>query len=68
MEQKYAVPYKLHAPMGGVLLTGGRFKKAFDSNTGFLKGFDLDRMLYWYRVHKGKPAPGVPYAGDAGHF
>ena len=65
---KYAVPYKLEVPMSGVRLTGGRFKSAFDNNIRFLKGFDLDRMLYWYRVHKGKPAPGVPYAGDAGHF
>jgi hypothetical protein len=29
MDQKYATPYKLEAPMGGVVLTGGRFKKAF---------------------------------------
>ena len=65
---KYAVPYKLEAPMSGIRLTGGRYKAVFDNNIRFLKGFDLDRMLYWYRVHKGKPAPGVPYAGDAGHF
>ncbi len=68
MNSKYAVPYKLKAPRGGVVLTGGRFKKAFDNNIGFLKGFDVDRILYWYRVHKGKPAPGVPYAAGAGHF
>ena len=49
------------------MLTGGRFKKAFDNNM-LLKGFNLDRMLYWYRVHKGKPAPGVPYAASAGHL
>lgn len=65
---KYAVEYVLKAPMGGVKLTGGRLKKAFDNNVSFLKGFDVDRMLYWYRVHQGKPAPGVPYASDAGHF
>ena len=65
---KYAVEYALKAPMGGVKLTGGRLKKAFDNNVSFLKGFDVDRMLYWYRVHQGKPAPGVPYASDAGHF
>lgn len=68
MNLKYAIPYELKAPVGGVVLTGGRFKKAFDNNIGFLKGFDLDRMLYWYRVKKGKPAPSVPYAADAGHF
>lgn len=65
---KYRVPYRLEAPMGGVRLTGGRFLTVFENNIRFLKDFDLDRMLYWYRVHKGKPAPGVPYAGDAGHF
>jgi len=68
MKKKYAVPYKLQAPMGGVRLTGGRLGRMFDNNLAFLRGFDLDRMLYWYRVHAKKPAPGVPYAGDAGHF
>lgn len=66
--QKYKVDYALRVPMGGVKLTGGRFQHVFENNIRFLKDFDLDRMLYWYRVHKGKPAPGVPYAGDAGHF
>jgi hypothetical protein len=65
---KYAVPYRLEKPMGGVRLTGGAFMRAFQDNIGFLKGFDLDRMLYWYRVHKGKDAPSVPYAGAHGHF
>jgi len=68
MKEKYAVPYQLKAPMGGVRLTGGRLGRVFENNIAFLKGFDMDRMLYWYRVHKGKPAPGVPYAADAGHF
>ena len=65
---KYAVEYRINKPMGGVRLTGGALKDAFENNVNFLKKFDMDRMLYWYRVHKGKPAPGVPYAGDAGHF
>ncbi len=65
---KYKVPYQLQVPMGGVRLTGGRFRDVFENNIRFLKGFDVDRMLYWYRVHKGKPAPGVPYAGQGGHF
>ncbi len=65
---KYAVEYRINKPMGGVQLTGGALKDAFENNVNFLKKFDMDRMLYWYRVHKGKPAPGVPYAGDAGHF
>ena len=53
---KYAVEYALKAPMGGVKLTGGRLKKAFDNNVSFLKGFDVDRMLYWYRVAYHMPA------------
>ena len=65
---KYAVEYRINKPMGGVQLTGGALKDAFENNVNFLKKFDMDRMLYWYRVHKGKPAPWVPYAGDAGHF
>ena len=66
--QKYAAKYKLNVPKRGVTLTGGRFRRAFENNIAFLKGFDLNRMLYWYRVHQGRPAPGVPYASDAGHF
>lgn len=66
--KKYAVEYRIQKPMGGVRLTGGDMKRAFENNISFLKGFDCDRMLYWYRVHKGKPAPSVPYATDGGHF
>ena len=58
---KYSIQYRSDVPTGGVRLTGGRLKKSFDDNIAFLKGFDLDRILYWYRVHAGKPAPGVPY-------
>ncbi|MDY3279691.1 MAG: glycoside hydrolase family 127 protein [Eubacteriales bacterium] len=65
---KYAVDYRLKVPMGGVQLTEGRLKNAFDNNIAFLKDFDVNRMLYWYRVQAGKPAPGVPYAGGDGHF
>lgn len=65
---KYAVEYKLHAPTGGVKLTGGRFRKAFDNNISYLKKFDPDRILYWFRVHAGRPAPGAPYAASDGHF
>ena len=65
---KYAVEYKVNKPMSSVKLTGGALKTAFENNISFLKKFDTDRILYWYRVHKGKAAPGVPYAGDAGHF
>ena len=65
---KYAVPYRAQAPMGGVKLTGGRLGQAFRNNIAFLKGFDPDRMMYYYRVHAGKPAPSVPYAWQSGHF
>ena len=65
---KYAVDYLLKVPMGKVHLTGGRFFRAFENNLSFLKGFDMDRMLYWFRVHAGKPAPGAPYAAAGGHF
>ena len=44
--KKYAVEYKLQVPMGGVRLTGGRFQRVFENNVAFLKGFDLDCMLY----------------------
>ena len=65
---KYRRPYKLEVPSSGVRLTGGRLKRAFDNNIRFLKGFDPDRILYWYRVHAGKKAPGAPYACGEGHF
>ena len=45
--KKYAVEYKLQVPMGGVRLTGGRVQRVFENNFAFLRGFDLDRMLYW---------------------
>ena len=56
-----AIPDKVNLAYGGVKLTGGRLKTLFDNNISFLKRFDLDRMLYWFRVKAGKPAPGVPY-------
>ncbi len=68
MTNKFKVSFAAHAPTQGVKLTGGRFKKAFEDNIRFLKGFDLDRLLYYYRVHAGKPAPSVPYAYQSGHF
>jgi len=68
MSEKHAIPFKASAPTSGVKLTGGRFKKAFENNIRFLKGFNLDRILYYYRVHAGKPAPSVPYAFQSGHF
>ena len=65
---KYRRPYKLEVPSSGVRLTRGRLKRAFDDNLKFLKGFDTDRILYWYRVHAGRKAPGAPYACGDGHF
>lgn len=64
----YQIPDKVHIPYNGVKLTGGRLKTLWDNNISFLKRFDLDRMLYWYRVRAGKPAPGVPYGNLGGHF
>ncbi len=66
--EKHAVKYELQVPENKVKLTGGRFARAFENNQSFLKGFDTDRILYWFRVHAGKPAPGAPYAHGAGHF
>ncbi|MBQ3078772.1 MAG: glycoside hydrolase family 127 protein [Clostridia bacterium] len=65
---KFRVSNRVSQPMSGVSLTGGVFQRMFENNIGFLKGFDLDRILYWYRVHKGKKSPGVPYAFGDGHF
>ena len=65
---KHVIEYTAQAPVKGVRLTGGRFARAFENNIRFLKGFDVDRMLYYYRLHKGKAAPGVPYAYQSGHF
>ena len=67
-DKKLAVPYALSAPSRGVRLTGGRFGRAFENNLEFLRGFDPDRMLYWFRVKAGKDAPGAPYAQGGGHF
>lgn len=62
------VPYLLQAPVKGVKLLDGRFLSAFNNNIAFLKRFDIDRMLYWFRVNAGVPAPGAPYAAGDGHF
>ena len=50
------VPYLLQAPVKGVKLLDGRFLSAFNNNIAFLKRFDIDRMLYWFRVNAGVPA------------
>lgn len=53
---------------GGVKLTDGRLKELFDNNIDFLHRFDVDRMMYWFRVNAGRPAPNAPYASGGGHF
>ncbi len=65
---KYAIPYQVQVPTSNVQITGGRLRQAIENNIEFLKGFNLDRLLYWYRVNAGKPAPSVPYAADHGIF
>ncbi len=54
--------------IGGVTLKEGRIKTLFDNNVSFLKRFDPDRLLYWYRQQAGEPSPGCPYAFDNGFF
>ena len=68
MAPKYANEYKISAPKSNVKLKDGRFLKAFNNNIEFLKAFDIDRILYPYRVNAGKPAPKVPYCWQSGHF
>ncbi len=53
---------------GGVTLTSGRLKTAFDNNVNFLKRFDVDRLLYWFRQLDGEPSPYAPYGFDGGFF
>ena len=65
---KYAIPYRVEVPTGKVRITEGRLRHTIDNNIEFLKGFDLDRLLYWFRVNAGKDAPSVPYAADFGIF
>ncbi len=66
--EKYAVPYKVQVPTANVKITEGRLYKAIENNKDFLKKFEVDRLLYWFRVNAGKPAPSVPYAADFGIF
>lgn len=64
----FRIPNRVDAAIGGVTLTGGRLQTLWKNNIAFLKRFDLDRMLYWFRVYAGKDAPGAPYGYDGGHF
>ena len=56
---------KAHAPVNGVVLTGGLLQRAFENNIAYLKKLSLDSILYWFRMKAGLPAPGAPYRG---HF
>ena len=62
------IPNKVNPLIGGVTLTEGRLAEVWDNNVRFLKRFDTDRMLYWFRVYAGVDAPGAPYGYDGGHF
>lgn len=66
--EKIKIKNKAFPLTGNVIITGGRLKKLFDNNLSFLKRFEVDRMMYWFRVSAGKPAPGAPYAFGDGHF
>ena len=65
---RVTVPQGAEVLTGGVQLTGGRLAEVLENNIRFLKRFDVDRMLYWFRVYAGKDAPGAPYGYDGGHF
>lgn len=65
---KFTIKNNAEPIIGNVRLTSGKCKEIFDNNISFLKKFDFDRMMYWFRVCKGKPATGAPYAFGDGHF
>ncbi|MBE6732156.1 MAG: hypothetical protein E7564_10755 [Ruminococcaceae bacterium] len=59
---------KVNLLFSGVKLTGGRLYEVFENNIKFLKRFDFDRLMYWFRVKRGVYAPKAPYGYDGGHF
>ena len=67
-ENPVAIPFQLQTPVGGVKLTGGVLKQAFDNNVNYLlKNFSEDDLLYVFRERAGKPnPPGKPFAWDKG--
>lgn len=62
------VKNKVNLLFSGVKLEGGRLAEVFENNVNFLKRFDFDRMMYWFRVKNNKYAPKAPYGFDGGHF
>ncbi len=66
--EKLKIQNKVSAPVNGVTLTDGKLSEAFENNIAFLKRFDIDRMLYWFREAAGKPSLSTPYSYGSGHF
>ena len=62
------VKNKVDLLFSDVKLTGGRLSEVFENNIKFLKRFDYDRLMYWFRVKNNKYAPKAPYGYDGGHF
>ncbi|MDQ2687187.1 MAG: glycoside hydrolase family 127 protein, partial [Armatimonadota bacterium] len=57
-QQWKPVPYKAHAPVGGVELRPGVLRTAMENNIGYLLGsFSNDEMLRPFRERAGKPVP-----------
>ena len=63
-----AIPFQLQTPAGGVKLTGGVLKQAYDNNVKYLlKNFSENDLLYVFRERAGKPdPPGKPFPWDKG--
>ena len=57
-DQWHPVSYKAQAPLGGVQLTDGLFKKTMENNIGYLmSSFTLDEMVRNFKVKAGLPVP-----------
>ncbi|MEI6493315.1 MAG: beta-L-arabinofuranosidase domain-containing protein [Verrucomicrobiota bacterium] len=50
-------------PLSQVRLLASDFKERQDLHRKILLGYDVDRLLYNFRVNAGLPAPGKPYGG-----
>lgn len=63
-----AIPFQLRTPAGGVKLTGGALKQAYDNNVRYLlKNFSENDFLYVFRERDGNPGPpGKPFPWDKG--
>ena len=62
---KMKVKNKLFAPLYGVELGDGLFRRVFDDNRVFLTRLDMDRMRYWFDQKAGRHTDAEPYRG---HF